>query len=161
MNVDAILETLNVENVDYLLIGGMNFLLRHFPELTFDVDIWVKDSEENLRNLNRALQRLGSAWGRTEREWRLVPDDWQWLRSQAIFCLTSDHGAIDVFREVLGLENLYDECRARSYPGKTATGILFRGLADKDMLVCQEKLPVNQQKHRRMEILRNAIKNTT
>ena len=39
MNVDEILGSLNTEQVDYILIGGMNFLLRHIPELTFDVDI--------------------------------------------------------------------------------------------------------------------------
>jgi len=44
MNVDAILDSLNAQGVDYILIGGMNFLLRHVPELTFDVDIWVNDS---------------------------------------------------------------------------------------------------------------------
>lgn len=29
MNVDAMLRVLNEEQVDYLLIGGMNFLIRH------------------------------------------------------------------------------------------------------------------------------------
>jgi hypothetical protein len=38
MNVDEILGELGAAGVDYLLIGGMNFLLRHEPELTFDVD---------------------------------------------------------------------------------------------------------------------------
>ena len=37
MNVDAMLRVLNEEQVDYLLIGGMNFLIRHLPKLTFDV----------------------------------------------------------------------------------------------------------------------------
>jgi hypothetical protein len=37
MNVDAILRALNDAQADYLLIGGMNFLIRHAPELTFDV----------------------------------------------------------------------------------------------------------------------------
>ena len=35
MNVDEILRTLSQEQVDFLLIGGMNFLLRHLPELTW------------------------------------------------------------------------------------------------------------------------------
>ena len=39
MNVDHILETLNGHQVVYLLIGGMNFLLRHTPVLTYDVDV--------------------------------------------------------------------------------------------------------------------------
>src|SRR5262245_65591934 len=72
MNVDAILESLNAQGVDYILIGGMNFLLRHVPELTFDVDIWVKDTEQNLKLLNKALQNLGAEWARTEKEWRPV-----------------------------------------------------------------------------------------
>jgi hypothetical protein len=29
MNVDPMLRVLNEEQVDYLLIGGMNFLIRH------------------------------------------------------------------------------------------------------------------------------------
>ena len=66
MNVDEILRTLSQEQVDYLLIGGMNFLLRHLPELTWDVDIWVRDDAENLARLNRALSLLGAGWGRSE-----------------------------------------------------------------------------------------------
>ena len=50
MNVDRILETLNRQDVRYILIGRMNFLLRHTPVLTFDVDVWV----EFLRGVLRA-----------------------------------------------------------------------------------------------------------
>ena len=57
-NIDKILETMNRLNVAYLLIGGMNFLLRHQPELTFDVDVWVRDDPVNLEKLNRALRSL-------------------------------------------------------------------------------------------------------
>ncbi len=141
MNVDAILTALKDEKVDYLLIGGMNFLLRHSPELTFDVDVWVRDQEENLSRLNWALQRLGSEWGRTEAEWKAVPADWRWLQTQGVFCLTTREGALDVFRDVRGLEGRYQECRDRSVPSKTASGIPFMALSDEDMLACQEALP--------------------
>ncbi|HMP89874.1 MAG TPA: hypothetical protein PJ991_06720 [Kiritimatiellia bacterium] len=47
INVDRILDTLNRREVEYILIGGMNFLLRHKPVLTFDVDIWINDNESN------------------------------------------------------------------------------------------------------------------
>jgi hypothetical protein len=43
-----------------------------------------------LANLNRSLRSLGAAWGSTELEWRAVPEDWHWLRSQPVFCLTSE-----------------------------------------------------------------------
>ncbi|MBM3833649.1 MAG: hypothetical protein FJ403_10335 [Verrucomicrobia bacterium] len=157
MNVDEILSALNNEQVDYLLIGGMNFLLRHLPELTFDVDVWVRDEAANLERLNRALRKLGAEWGRTEAEWRPVPDDWHWLQSQGLFCLTTKHGALDVFRDVRGLEGRYFECQKRGLTSSTGTGVKFTGLSDEDMLTCQEALPAAEQKQTRMEVLRAAI----
>jgi hypothetical protein len=158
MNVDEILASLNTEGVDYLLIGGMNFLIRHLPELTFDVDIWVRDTEKNLARVNAALRKLGAEWGPTETDWRPVPEDWLWLQTQTVFCLTTAHGALDVFREVQGLEGRYLECKNRGQPTKTATGVPFTGLSDQDMLACQEALPVAEQKPRRIQVLREAIR---
>jgi hypothetical protein len=157
MNVDEILRTLNQEQVDFLLIGGMNFLLRHMPELTWDVDIWVKDDAENLARLNRALALLGSGWGRTETEWGPVPAESHWLRTQEVFCLTTTHGALDVFRDVRGLEGRYLDCQGRGVRARTAGGIQFTGLSDEDMLACQEALPAEERKERRIQVLREAI----
>lgn len=157
MNVDAILQALDREQVDCLLIGGMNFLLRHRPELTFDVDVWVRDDPVNLERLNRALRSLDAQWGPTETEWRAVPDDWRWLQSQVVFCLTTEHGALDVFRDVRGLEGRYDECRQRALASVTGTGVKYAALSDQDMLACQEALPPSQRKPQRVEILRAAI----
>jgi hypothetical protein len=157
VNVDEILRSLGDHQVDYLLIGGMNFLIQHLPELTFDVDIWVRDDDENLSQLNRALQQLGAQWGRTEAEWRPVPDAPGWLSGQTVFCLTTEHGALDIFREVRGLEGRYAECKARACSTRTAAGIPFWGLSDGDMLICQEALPPGERKQRRIEVLRQAI----
>jgi hypothetical protein len=68
MNVDRILETFNRQQVAYLLIGGMNFLLGHKPVLTYDVDLWVEDTEENLRRCEAALAELDAEWRRTAGE---------------------------------------------------------------------------------------------
>ena len=151
------LQALNTDQVDYLLIGGMNFLLRHEPELTFDVDIWVADNDANLPRLNRALRSLGAAWGPTEAAWAPVPEDSAWLRQQSVFCLTTDHGALDVFREVLGLEGRYAECRASGVRSQTASGVAYVGLSDAHMLACQEALPEEQRKPRRLASLRAAL----
>jgi hypothetical protein len=161
MDIDHILEVLHAEQVEYLLIGGVNFLLRHEPEMTFDVDIWVNDHDENLARLNRALRRLGAEWGPTEQQWAPVPEDPQWLRRQPLFCLTTRCGALDVFREVKGLEGEYDRARAAAVETRTSTGIPYAGLSDRDMLRCQEALPLAERKPRRMEALRRAIERGT
>jgi hypothetical protein len=157
MNVDEILRALNHEQVDYLLIGGMNFLLRHLPELTYDVDVWVRDDAANLERVNRALQKLGAEWGATETEWRSVPDDWRWMQRQACFCMTTKHGALDVFRDVRGLEGRFAECRAAAVPSRTQKEVPYLALADEHMLACQEALPENERKPKRVETLRRAI----
>ena len=158
VNVDAMLQALNTEQVDYLLIGGMNFLLRHEPELTFDVDIWVADSAENLNRLNRALRALGAAWGPTETAWAPIPEDAAWLRQQNVFCLTTAHGALDVFRDVRGLEGRYRECRGDAVRSRTASDVAFAGLSDAHMLACLEALPEAQRKPRRVATLRAALR---
>lgn len=158
MNVDNILAALNSEQVDYVLIGGMNFLIRHLPELTFDVDIWVRDEADNLARLNRALRALGGAWGPTEQEWCSVPEDWNWLRRQSVFCLTTREGALDVFRDVRGLEGSYAACRDRAAVCTTAAGQPFLGLSDEDMLACQKALPETERKPSRVEHLERMIR---
>ena len=60
MNVDRVLGDLNQQDVDYLLIGGMNFLLRHEPVLTYDIDLWIDADHENVLRANRALEEFGS-----------------------------------------------------------------------------------------------------
>jgi hypothetical protein len=157
MNVDEILKALNDEQVNYLLIGGMNFLLRHSPELTFDVDVWVRDDGTNLERANRALQRLGAEWGASDKDWREIPEDWRWLERQGCFCTTTRHGALDVFRDVRGLEGRYDECRVAAVPSVTTKGMRFMALSDEHMLACQQALPENERKAKRVEILTRAI----
>lgn len=39
----VVLDTLNCHRVDSWLIGGVNFLLRHGPHLTFDIDFWIDE----------------------------------------------------------------------------------------------------------------------
>lgn len=157
MNVDRILQTLNEAGVDYLLIGGMNFLLNHRPELTFDVDVWVRDDDTNLTNLNQALRRLEASWGPTETTWGPVPKDPAWLKQQSLFCLTSDSGALDIFRQVLGLESRYDECRKSAAAKTTGSGVAYLSLSDRHMLACQLALPIAEQKQARIQVLRKAL----
>jgi hypothetical protein len=157
MDIDGILTAFKQHEVVYLLIGGVNFLLRHAPELTFDVDIWVADTEENRARLNAALRHLRAEWGPTEKAWAPVPDDPAWLRRQPLFCLTTPYGALDVFREVKGLEGEFEQAFARAIQSQTPSGVSYTGLSDEDMLRCQEALDPSERKAGRIEVLRRAI----
>jgi hypothetical protein len=157
MNVDRMLQEFNAAGVDYLLIGGMNFLLRHLPELTFDVDFWVEDSVGNLVKVNSALRALGASWGPTEELWKAVPETSEWLKRQTVFCLTTEFGALDIFREVRGLEGRYPECKLSAVQARTASGVSYVGLSDQHMLESQLALEEKDRKQNRIAVLRRAL----
>ncbi len=157
MNIDRILETLNQYEVAGILIGGVNFLLRHQPVLTYDVDVWIEDTPENLRRCEGALAELDAAWGKTEEDWGPVAGKGSgWLSCQGVFCLTTRHGALDVFRSLEGPPS-WTECRARAVAGKTSAGTPYLGLSDEDMLECQLALPEGQRKPDRIRVLQDAL----
>ena len=78
-----------------------------------------------------------------------------WLDRQAVFCLNSPYGAIDVFRRVTGLDS-WSACRfARML--RTAAETPVAALCDEDMLRCQLALPEGDRKEDRIRALRRAI----
>ena len=157
MNVDRILELLNAHDVDYLLIGGVNYLLRHGPILTYDVDVWIEDSPPNLRRCEQALGAMNAEWGPSLEDWQPVAQRSPgWLERQTVFCLTSREGAIDVFRTVKGLES-WTECRRRAFPGRTSGGVPYLGLADEDMLRSQLALAEPERSEERIRGLKKAL----
>jgi hypothetical protein len=103
------------------------------------------------------LERLGAEWGASDKNWRKVSGDWRWLQRQGCFCLTTAHGALDVFRDVRGLEGRYDECSVSAVPSVTTKGVRFMALSDEHMLACQQALPEHERKAKRVEILTRAI----
>jgi hypothetical protein len=157
MNIDHILDTLNRHDVRSLLIGGVNYMLRHQPILTYDVDVWIEDEALNRRRCEEALSALDCAWGESEQTWRPVSNlSQKWLDRQSLFCLSSPHGAIDIFRALEGL-NDWQSCRDRAIRESTASGISYWGLCDEDMLQCQLALAVELQKQERVLALRKAL----
>ncbi len=157
-NADRILTTLNRHRLDYLLLGGLNFLLRHAPVLTYDIDIWIDDTPDNRGRCESALAELQAEWGRSDDDWGPVAKKREdWLNCQAVFCLTSPHGAIDVFRTVAGLDS-WTVCRDRAEVITMATGAKCQGLCDADMLQCQLALPEGRRNEARVRYLQEALR---
>ena len=69
MNPERILDVFNHHGVKYLLIGGMNMLLRHGGSLTYDIDLWIEDTQENRLHCHQALIELEAAWGTSDADW--------------------------------------------------------------------------------------------
>lgn len=158
MNVDEILATFNRYQVRYLLIGGMNFLLRHAPVLTYDVDLWIEDTVENLNRCEAALAEINAEWGASDEDWTAVsakPSGW--LSQQPLYCLTSPLGAIDVFRSVAGLDD-WEACFQNAAQEYTAQSVPYWGLSDSDMLRCQYALAEPYRKAERIGALEDALK---
>ena len=157
MNVDEILATMNRHGCQFLLIGGMNFMLRHQPILTYDVDLWIEDTADNRRRCELALTELNAQWGATDKSWGPVATlPAGWLDAQFVYCLTCPQGALDIFRQVAGLDN-WQACWSKSVLESTAANIEYRGLSDDDMLRCQMALAEGLQKPERIRVLREAI----
>jgi len=157
MDADAIFSTFNLHKVRYILIGGMNFMLRHQPILTFDVDLWIEDTPENRDRCAVALQALNAEWGPSIEDWKSVeflPDGW--LDYQAVFSLLTSAGAVDIFRAVKGMER-WEAAWQRSESSATANGTPFHALCDEDLLACQLALPITEQKQDRIAILKAAL----
>ncbi len=160
MNVDHILDTLNKGGVRYLLIGGMNVFFRHQSVLTYDVDLWIEDERGNRERCENALVQLDASWGKTDESWGLVSRlKTGWLEWQSVFCMSSPHGSIDIFRTVRGLES-WSTSYELSVDGRTSSGIPFRALSDEDMLKCQLALAPAEQKLARIEMLQKAMGKT-
>lgn len=158
MNIDLVLATLNRQRVDYLLIGGVNFLLRHGPHLTFDIDFWIDDRADNLARCERALIELKAEWGEADGDWCPVSERKPgWLHRQTVFCLNSPAASIDIFRSVRGLAD-WQASRQRAIVGRTGGGVEYVGLCDEDMLQCQMALDPSQRRLMRVAALRVALR---
>ena len=140
------------------MIGGMNYLLKHEPVLTYDVDFWLEDTAANLSRAEAALAALHAEWGLTEEDWGPVAGRKPgWLSRQTLYCLTSPHGSIDIFRHVKGLESGWQEAQRSAEARKTAGNIDYAGLSDMDMLRCQLALDEGERKQDRIRRLRDSL----
>lgn len=53
------LQSLNDQDVHYMLVGGFSVILHGYPRTTGDMDIWVERTPENYLKLKKAFLQFG------------------------------------------------------------------------------------------------------
>ncbi len=53
------IEALNLNKVEYILVGGYSVILHGYPRSTGDMDIWVNRSKINYKNIKTAFLLFG------------------------------------------------------------------------------------------------------
>ena len=92
------INTLNQQEVDYILVGGFSVILYGYSRTTGDLDIWVKKSKENYKKLYNAFIKFGMpVFDMTEENFLNHPE-WD------VFTFGRSPVAIDIMTSVKGLD---------------------------------------------------------
>ncbi len=103
---DEILElwkALEKNGVLYIMVGGFAINLNGFNRFTADIDIWIKDTKENRKNLRASLNEIGLGDFESLETTQLIPG---WTN------ITLASGMeLDIMTELAGFKNVdFDEC---------------------------------------------------
>jgi predicted nucleotidyltransferase len=95
--------TLNGASVKYLMVGGFAVNIHGFNRTTGDIDLWIEDTNENRKNLGKALEELRIAPAEIVLRMQFIPG---WTQ------MTLPNGfPLDIMTGLKGLEELtFDEC---------------------------------------------------
>lgn len=96
-------KTLQKHQVIYIMVGGLATNLHGFSRMTADIDVWIKDSLENRKNLRGALEELEIGDIAAIETTQLIPG-WTSLP-------LSSGMELDLMTELAGFKNTdFDEC---------------------------------------------------
>jgi predicted nucleotidyltransferase len=138
IEIAKLLKNLNQEKVEFILIGGFAMAFHGFPRATGDIDLWIKNTPENMLKLRAALINTGFPEAKALRSTtQLVP-------GMSIFNLLESDFKIDLLHNLkLFKEKDFDSCHARADEGQYH-GITIKILNATDLL--KEKESVNREK---------------
>ncbi len=54
------IQSLNINDVEYILVGGYAVILHGYIRSTADMDVWVNKTKENYQKLKKALKQFGA-----------------------------------------------------------------------------------------------------
>jgi hypothetical protein len=94
---------LEKNNVLYIMVGGFATNLHGYQRTTGDLDIWIKDTKENRKNLRNTLNELGVGDLEAIETTQFLPG-WSTINLNSGF-------ELDVMTSLKGFEqNKFDEC---------------------------------------------------
>jgi hypothetical protein len=97
-------ESLNDNNVHYLVVGGYAVAFHGHPRYTKDIDVWVERNQENARALILAIEQFGMGSLGLKEEDFLIPDQ--------VIQLGYPPDRIDILVSITGVQ--FSEC----YPNR-------------------------------------------
>src|SRR5205085_9504808 len=97
------IQSLNDNNVHYLVVGGYAVALHGYPRYTKDIDLWIERTEENAERLALAIGAFGFG------ELGLSAGDF--LEEDQIIQLGRPPSRIDILTSVPGVE--FEDCYQR------------------------------------------------
>jgi hypothetical protein len=153
-----IFQCLREHDVDFLLVGGLNFFLIHQPVSTQDVDVLVETSSENLARVEVALATMDAQWGKGDDDWGPVSSKPAgWFGQQSVYCLLTKWGSLDIFLQVTGISS-FGDAKSRSIEFNYDDRNKCRLISAQDLLACQLALPEHIRKVDRVRYLMNLLK---
>ncbi len=121
------LELLNEHKVSYLVIGGYAVNFHGYPRYTKDIDLWIWMTQENLKNLIKAIDRFGMG------SLSLAPGDFQ--SPETIVQLGYEPYRIDLLMDVDGLN--FEDCYIRKIEADLE-GVKVNFLNVNDLIIAKE-----------------------
>jgi len=154
----SVFRVLNRLEVNYLLVGGLNFFLIHKPVSTQDIDVFIDDTPSNRRQCELALADLDASWGKLDEEWGPVRDKTAgWLSSQGVYCTLTRFGPLDVFRSIAGI-SAFSRAEAVAISFQFSESEFVKLISASDLLSCQLSLPEQYRKQDRVSYLKEILK---
>lgn len=116
------IEALNNHGVKFLVFGGFAVNFYGYNRYTADLDLWVDSNEENLKNLNKAVQMLGFEPSETLNDF---------FKGKTILLrLKDNHHKIDILQKI-NLKKSFRKCVEDAVYSETTFGqVYFIGYQD-------------------------------
>ncbi len=136
--ISSLLKNLNTYEVKYILIGGFAMAFHGFPRATGDIDLWIKNTPDNMTRLRDALIATGVA------EAKALRTTTQLVGRFTMFNLLESDFKIDLLHNLKAFkETDFDKCFQSSLHAD------YEGVAIKVMdahSLLKEKIAVNRDK---------------